>query len=74
MLRTAIAFRHTGKVDRDLAPRRETVRVRRHFFGGCYYALIRRPYNDCLPGSGGKRRFNHNKARRIATFTLNSQV
>src|SRR4029453_9038086 len=53
MLRTAIAFPHTGKVDRGIAPRRESEGPAA-FFGGCYYALIHRPYNDCLPGLDGK--------------------
>src|SRR5262245_65679168 len=39
------------------------------FFGGCYYALIPRPYNACLPGSGGELAFNGNKAGLIAALT-----
>src|SRR5262249_12614728 len=49
MLQTAIAFPHTGKVDRGIAPRRESEGPAA-FSDRCHYALIRRPYNACMPG------------------------
>src|SRR5262245_26824811 len=73
MLRTAIAFPHTGKVGRDNRVASRASEGPAAFFGGCHYASIRPSYNDCLPGLARKRHFNPNKARRIAAFTLNSQ-
>jgi hypothetical protein len=52
MLRTAIAFPHTGQVDRGIAPRRESEGPAA-FSDPCHYALIRRPYNEA-GASGGK--------------------
>src|SRR5262249_46655629 len=68
MLPTAIAFPHTGKLARDIAASRDSEGPAA-FFGGCHYALIRRPYNACLPGSGGELAFNGNKAGLIAALT-----
>src|SRR5262245_36016671 len=63
MLRTAIAFPHAGKLDRNIAPHRESGGPAA-FFDGCHYALIRRAYNACLPGSGGKLPVATNQADR----------
>src|SRR5215467_8625023 len=68
MLRTAIAFPHSGKVDRGIAPRRESEGPAA-FSDRCHYALIRRPYNACLPDAGWKLAFIAAKAGPIAAYT-----
>src|SRR5215831_12696192 len=73
MLPTAIAFPHTGKVDRDIAPRGERVKVRRHsLVAAIMLQFALRTTIGCRAWAQ-KRHFNPNKARRIAAFTLNSE-
>src|SRR5262245_3272443 len=73
MLRTAIAFPHTGKVGRDIAPRREQARVRRHSLVAAIMLQFALRTTIACRAWAGKRHFNPNKAKRIAAFTLNSQ-